>query len=214
MSDKRKIVLASRNPGKVREIQAILGQAGVKVIGLDAIDPHRTIPEPPEAAETFARNARAKATYYAGATRTWALADDSGLEVDALGGAPGTRSARYAAEQCRPGAGRDEIDAANNRKLLRELEGVGEEHRGARFVCHLAMSDGRSILLEASGVVQGRIARRPAGSNGFGYDPLFFLPELGCTTAELPPERKNQISHRGRATREFARRLAELLKRQ
>jgi XTP/dITP diphosphohydrolase len=210
MPGSRRIVLASRNPGKVREIRAVLAGAGIEAVGLDEIDPRRAIPEPAEHGASFAENARAKAAYYARATRAWALADDSGLEVAALGGAPGVRSARYAADRCPTDAARDQIDAANNAKLLRELEGIGDERRGARFVCHLALSDGRNILLEATGVVEGRIAHRPAGRNGFGYDPLFFVGELGCTTAQLPPERKNEISHRGRAVREFARLLAEL----
>jgi len=202
------IVVASRNPGKVRELAQVLAPLGLKLVGLDVIDPEGRIPAPPEDAATFAENARRKAIYYARTLGRWALADDSGLEVDALGGAPGVRSARYAAEECPAPAGRAEMDAANNRKLLRALAGVERNRRTARFVCHLAVSDGQGIVAEATGTVEGLIATQPAGRNGFGYDPLFFLPDLGRTAAQLDPRQKNAISHRGRA----ARRLAETLK--
>ncbi len=208
---RRRIVLASRNPGKVREIAAVLSDLTVEVVSLDEIDPAGAIPEPAEDHATFAENARAKAAYYARAAGCWALADDSGLEVHALGGAPGPRSARYAAQDCPAGADRQAIDAANNARLLRELKDVGEERRTARFVCHLALADGRGTLLECTGIVEGRIARAPRGRNGFGYDPLFFVPALGCTTAELPTERKNEISHRGQAARRFAALLKAML---
>jgi len=204
-------VLATRNAGKLREIAATLGALPVEVVGLDQIDPGWEIPEPAEDGGTFAENARAKASYYAARTGYWALGDDSGLEVDALGGAPGVRSARYAAEQLPSGAGRKEADAANNAKLLRELAGVPDRQRTGRFVCCLALSDGRRILLEAVGVTEGRIGRAPRGRNGFGYDPLFIVPALGRTTAELSPQQKNDISHRGQATRELARRLRDML---
>lgn len=142
----------------------------------------------------------------------WALADDSGLAVDALGGEPGVLSARYAGDECPVGADREAVDQANNAKLLRRLQGVPNEKRTARFICHLALADEKGILLEASGAVEGRIAHAPAGENGFGYDPLFFVPELGCTTAELSSKEKNRISHRGKAVREFAGKLAQYLK--
>ena len=211
MGRKRKILVASRNAGKVREIAAVLGPLGVELVALDEADPKGRIAEPPETGETFAANSRDKAEYYARATGLWALADDSGLEVEALSGAPGVRSARYAAGECPPGAGREEIDLANNAKLLRELADVPDERRAARFVCHLSLSDGRRILLEAGGALEGVIARQPSGANGFGYDPLFLVPALGRTTAQLPAEEKNAISHRGLASREFARRLARML---
>jgi len=211
MGGKRKILVASRNAGKVREIAAVLGGLGVELVALDEADPDRQIAEPPETGETFAANSRAKAEYYARATGQWALADDSGLEVEALGGAPGVRSARYAADECPPGAGRAEIDRANNAKLLRELAEAPDGRRAARFVCHLSLSDGRRILLEAAGVLEGIIARQPKGSNGCVYDPIFFLPALGLTTAQLPADGKNEISHRGLASREFACRLGKML---
>jgi len=161
-----------------------------------------------------AANARAKAGYYARAFGCWALADDSGLEVKALGGAPGVRSARYSADDCAGGGatpGREQMDSANNEKLLLELAEVPEAERSARFVCHLCLSDGRGTALEADGTIEGRIAQHPAGRSGFGYDPLFFVPALGCTMAQLPPEKKNEISHRGRATRTLARLLRAML---
>jgi XTP/dITP diphosphohydrolase len=212
MPRERRIVLASRNPGKVRELQAVLAEMDIQAVGLNEVDPQGKIPQPPEAGATFAENARSKAACYARATGCWALADDSGLVVDALGGAPGTGSARYAADRCPPGAGRAEIDAANNARLLEELAGVEDGLRTARFVCHLALSDGRGTLVEACGTVEGIIGRQPRGTNGFGYDPLFVLPQSGLTTAQLSPQQKNRISHRGRAGRQFAARLMQLLK--
>jgi len=210
MTRPRKILLASRNPGKVREIRAALGACGVEVAGLDEVDPDGRIPEPAEEAATFAGNARTKAAWYARATGLCALADDSGLVVAALGGAPGVRSARYAADECPAPRGRKEMDAANNRKLLRELAGVSEDGRTARFVCSLALSDGERTLLEAEGTVEGRIAAGAAGENGFGYDPLFVVDGLGRTAAELSPGQKNEISHRGKAVRELVRVMREL----
>ena len=206
-----RIVLATRNAGKAREIREVLRPLAVEVTTLAELDPKRRIGEPAETADTFAGNARRKARDYARATGGWALADDSGLVVDALDGAPGTRSARYAAEQAGPHADRRRIDQANNARLLAELADVPDGLRAARFVCHLALSDGREILLEATGALEGRIARAPAGCNGFGYDPLFFIPSAGCTAAQLAPEEKNRLSHRGQAVREFARRLGGLL---
>jgi XTP/dITP diphosphohydrolase len=204
----RTIVLATGNPGKLREIRQTLGDLPVQVLGLADLP---AIDEPAEDGDTFAANARDKAAYYARATGHWCLADDSGLVVDALDGRPGVYSARYAAEDCPPGAGRDVVDAANNRKLLGELADVPDQERTARFVCALALADGDSILLEASGAVEGRIGYEPHGANGFGYDPLFRLSDRDITTAELPPEQKNAISHRGQATRQFAELLKELL---
>lgn len=204
----RSIVLATRNPGKLKEIRQVLAPLGVEVTGLEAF---QDVEEPPEHGSTFAENARAKATAYARATGRWCLADDSGLLVDALDGAPGVLSARYAAERRPPSASRQQIDTANNTKLLGELKKIPDDKRTARFICHLALSDGEKILLETSGTVEGRIAHHPRGTNGFGYDPLFIADETGCTTAELPPERKNEISHRGKAVRSFADLLKSFL---
>jgi XTP/dITP diphosphohydrolase len=202
------IILASRNPGKLREMRQVLASLPVRVLGLRALD---EIDPPEEEGATFAENARAKALYYARATQRWCLADDSGLEVDALGGAPGVRSARYAAESFPLDPDRRARDAANTAKLLAALRDVDDELRTARFVCCLALADPQRVLLEASGTVQGRIARRPRGENGFGYDPVFLVPEDGRTAAEMAPEEKNRISHRGKAARRFAEMLKALL---
>jgi XTP/dITP diphosphohydrolase len=207
----RCIILATRNPGKLREIACVLRDLPVRVAGLGEV---ADVPEPAEDGATFAANSQAKALYYARATGEWCLADDSGLEVDALGGAPGVRSARYAVGDVPAGADRNTIDAANNARLLAALEGVPDERRGARFVCHLALAGPERVLIETFDTVSGRIGRRPQGDNGFGYDPLFFVPELGCTTASLPPDEKNRISHRGKALRHFARLLRAFLEQQ
>lgn len=208
-NSRRTVVLATSNPGKLREIQAVLADLPLHVMGLGELPP---VAPPVEDGATFADNARAKALYYAGATGYWCLADDSGLLVDALAGRPGVHSARYAADDdIAPDAGPHARDAANNGKLLRELADVTDEKRTARFVCHLSLADGQGILLEATGIVAGRIGRTPRGDNGFGYDPLFLISELGQTAAELEPERKNAVSHRGQATRRMRKLLADLL---
>jgi XTP/dITP diphosphohydrolase len=205
----RRLILATRNPGKVREIRHALGALGLQTLDLSA---YPQLEEPQETGATFAQNAREKALYYAQATGLWCLADDSGLEVDAIGGQPGVYSARFAAEQCPHGSTRAVLDTQNNRKLLAMLKDVPDEKRTARFVCHLAMAQPQRIMLEASDKVEGRIGHEEHGSNGFGYDPLFYMPQLGCTTAQLTQDQKNQISHRGKAVRRFVELLGELLK--
>ncbi|RMF84341.1 MAG: XTP/dITP diphosphatase [Planctomycetota bacterium] len=185
-----RILLATRNAGKLREIRRMTRDASWTWVGLaDFPD----VPEAVEDGETFAENARRKALHYAAATGLPTLADDSGLEVDALGGAPGVRSARYAGEP------RD--DARNNARLVAELRDVPEGERTARFCCAMALAVGDKVVCEADGVVEGRIIDEPRGTNGFGYDPHFLVPDLGRTTAELPPDEKNALSHRGRALR-------------
>jgi XTP/dITP diphosphohydrolase len=186
----------------------VLADLPLTVAGLEEFG---DIAEPDETGATFAENARQKALYYAAATGAWCLADDSGLIVDALGGEPGVRSARYAADETPAGAARAAIDAANNARLLRNLAAVPDEKRTARFMCHLAMADPSRVLIETFDTVEGRIIHKPRGGGGFGYDPLFLLPELGLTTAELPPEQKNAISHRGKALRHFASLLRSML---
>ncbi len=205
----RSIVLATRNPGKVEEIRQVLASLQVCVDGLEAFG---ELPEVEEVGETFADNARDKAMAYAQATGQWCLADDSGLVVDALDGAPGVHSARFAESDCPPDASRPEIDDANNAKLLKHLKGVPASQRTARFVCHLAMADGRQVLLEADGAVEGLIATSPAGQNGFGYDPLFAPRQANCTMAELSAQHKNRISHRGLAVRRFVEQLKRFLR--
>jgi XTP/dITP diphosphohydrolase len=188
-----KITIATSNPHKVDEIAAVLGRIGLVCEPMASAG----IPEPEEDGATFEENARIKAIAYAKALGLVVLADDSGLEVDALGGAPGVLSARYAGL----GATRAERDAANNAKLLRELNGVPHARRTARFVCALCVArpDG-SIVAEARGCFEGWISEAPRGSNGFGYDPLLVLPD-GRTSAELSPTEKNARSHRGNALR-------------
>ncbi len=197
-----KLFFASSNPNKVREVRAILEPAGVQLVGLDTFD--EPPPEPVEDRPTFAGNARIKAVHYARAAGRLCLADDSGLEVDALGGEPGVRSARWAGA----GATCAERDEANNRKLLEALKGVPRGERTARFVCSLCLCDpvGR-VVAETSGTVEGLIADEPRGDNGFGYDPLFLLPQLGRTSAELAPDQKNVLSHRGAAVRAMAEKI-------
>ncbi len=204
----QRIVLATTNPGKLREIRQVLGSLPIDVLGPETFG---EIDEPVEDGPTFAANAAIKARYYARATATWCLADDSGLVVDALDGAPGVFSARYGADRVPASAQRSEIDAANNAKLLEDMADIPDQRRTARFVCHLALSDGETILLEACGTVEGRIARAESGENGFGYDPLFIAEQTECAVAELSAEQKNQISHRGKAVREFAELLRAYL---
>ncbi|MFZ4749187.1 MAG: RdgB/HAM1 family non-canonical purine NTP pyrophosphatase [Phycisphaerales bacterium] len=196
----QKLVIATSNPHKVEEIQAVLGQVGIECVPLGDAG----IPEPEEDGATFEENARIKAVAYAKALGVTVLADDSGLEVDALGGAPGVHSARYAGI----GETRAERDAANNAKLLRALAGVPQARRTARFVCVLSVArpDG-SIVAEARGHFEGFIGEAPRGANGFGYDPLLVLAD-GRTSAELTSAEKNARSHRGNALRTLVRCLA------
>jgi len=192
------LLLATTNAHKLDEVREILDPLGIEVIGLDALpDSHD---EPIEDSDTFEGNARLKAIGYARSTGVQCMADDSGLEVDALGGRPGVYSARYAGI----GETRDERDNANNTLLLEELGGVQEEKRTARFVCAICVAnpDG-SIVCESKGFFEGRIGLAPKGSNGFGYDPLLFVPEANKTSAEMSSEEKNARSHRGEAIRKI-----------
>lgn len=182
-----RVVLATRNAGKLAEVVAIVGPAA-DVAALEAL---AGIELPPEDGDTYEENALVKGRAVTRAAGVPALADDSGLEVDALGGAPGVRSSRYAGPVCDP--------VANSDKLLRELDGVPARARGARFVCvaALVIPDGREWL--ARGEVEGRIADGSRGTGGFGYDPLFIPAGYECTFAEMTSEEKNEISHRTRA---------------
>jgi XTP/dITP diphosphohydrolase len=196
------ILIASGNAHKLKEIKAVLAPLGIAVEGLDAFD--ELPPEPVEDALTFEGNARLKAIGYAKATGRVCLADDSGLEVDALDGAPGVLSARFAGVD----GSRRERDAANNQLLVERLRGVAAEDRAARFVCAMCLASPEGeILAETRGEFQGVIVDEPRGTNGFGYDPYLWLPEEGCTSAELTPEEKNARSHRGAATRLIAEAL-------
>ncbi len=198
------IVFATSNAHKLDEVRGVFAPAGVAVEGLDALD--RPIDEPVEDQPTFAANAALKARYYAARTGRTCLADDSGLMVDALDGAPGVLSARYAGVS----GPRGEIDRANNRKLLDALADVPEDQRTARFICAMALSAGEQIIAEVTGEVRGRILTEPRGENGFGYDPLFFMAALGRSAAELAPDQKNAISHRGAAARRMIEAIGRL----
>jgi XTP/dITP diphosphohydrolase len=182
------LVLATRNPHKAAEMGTMLKDLGVRVRSLAEFD---GAPEVVEDGSTYEENALKKARSAAAFTGKPSLADDTGLEVEALDGRPGIHAARFAGEQC---SFQDNIT-----KLLAALEGVPRERRGARFVCVLAFvgPDGREELVR--GELEGRITEEPAGIGGFGYDPVFFSPEAGKTLAELSPEEKNRISHRRRA---------------
>ncbi|MFL5349541.1 MAG: XTP/dITP diphosphatase [Hyalangium sp.] len=186
---KPRLLFATTNAGKVKELRGLLGDA-VEVVSLKDLPP---IPEPVEDGATFEANAEKKARAYAQASGLAALADDSGLCVDALGGRPGVHSARYA----------EGDDRARYLKLLGELEGVPEERRTASFQCALclALPGGKSWL--EVGRCEGRILTGPRGSHGFGYDPVFFIPALGKTMAELTAEEKSGVSHRGQAFRKM-----------
>lgn len=192
MKKLNKLVLASQNQHKVDEIQDWFNPLSLKIIALSQF----TREMPPETGATFAENAYIKARNGFELSGLPTLADDSGLEVDALGGAPGVRSARYAGER----AG----DAANNHKLLADLEGISQ--RSARFCCAMALVLG-DVTIQAYGTLEGVILRTERGSCGFGYDPLFWLPEQNMSLAELSPEAKNKISHRARALADMARKL-------
>jgi XTP/dITP diphosphohydrolase len=181
-----KLLFATTNPHKAREIGQMLGPLGIEVCSLADLAPD--LPEPVEDADTFEGNARLKAVAYAQALHMSCLADDSGLEVDALGGAPGVHSARYAGL----GKNREERDRANNDKLIAELHRLGNVDRSARFVCALCLvnAEGR-VLFEARGTFPGVITDQARGENGFGYDPHLFLPDVQKTSAELPPDEKS-----------------------
>ncbi|OQX32131.1 MAG: non-canonical purine NTP pyrophosphatase, RdgB/HAM1 family [Candidatus Sedimenticola endophacoides] len=194
-----RIVLASNNEGKVREINQLLADEVIEVVPQRAFD----IPEAEETGLSFVENAILKARNAARLSGLPAIADDSGIEVDALKGAPGIYSARFAG----PGSS----DRENNQKLLQALDGVPESGRGARFQCvmvYMRHADDPTPLI-CQGTWEGRILEAPQGENGFGYDPLFLVPEQGCTSAELQAEQKNRLSHRGQALR----RLIEALTR-
>lgn len=195
-----KWLLATRNAGKLREIRAACALPGVEWVGLDAFP---DIPEAPEPGATFGENARAKALYYAEYSGLVALADDSGLEVEALGGAPGVISAHF--------AGEPRSDDANNRHLIAELRRRPNAARDARFVCCMALAGRGRVLLESRGVLNGQIIDEPRGVNGFGYDPHFLATDSGLTLAEMPTEAKNRISHRGQALRALRVELPRIL---
>ena len=196
-----RLILATENEHKVREIRELLSDLGVEVAHLGEL------PDPPqltETGETFAENECEKALACARATGELCLADDSGLMVDALGGAPGVRSARYAGE----GATQQELVA----KLLAELTGVPEAERTARFVCALSLCGPEGEIGRWEGRVEGLITLDPRGDGGFGYDPVFLYPPAGATFAQMRPDEKNAVSHRARALAQFREDLPAILR--
>jgi XTP/dITP diphosphohydrolase len=192
MPDRAQVVVATTNPGKIREISGILDglttNTGTR-IDLVSLDAFPGIVEPEETGLTFAENARLKARYYARATGLACVADDSGLEIDAIDNQPGVHSARWHGTDYQ----------VKFQKIYELIAARGQSGSPARFVCHVALAAPDGLLFETEGVVHGRIADAPRGTNGFGYDPVFFYPPFGCTLAEIDLERKATISHRGQA---------------
>ena len=178
---------ATSNPGKLREFRAASG-AGIDIESLPGL---RGIAPPEETGDTFEANAAQKAIYYSNLTDQMVFVDDSGLSVDVLGGAPGVYSARY--------AGPDATDEANNRLLLERMRGVTD--RRARYVCVIALARGGELIRTFRAEVEGQLLTEPRGTNGFGYDPLFYYPPFGCGFGEIDPDRKQSVSHRGEALR-------------
>lgn len=224
-----RVVLATSNLHKVDEMRAILtrprgggglgGLAGVELVGLRDLPNAGALREPAETGSTFEQNATIKALSYARQTGLVCLADDSGLEIDALGGHPGVISSHYCTDGREEGMTRPQRDAANNQRVLRELEGVRAEQRGARFVCVMVLAGPGSFspLHQSRGTFEGRIGMLgdvPRGENGFGYDPLFLVGAepyfFSVTSAELSTEEKNRLSHRGAAAREMSEFLRTL----
>ena len=203
----RRIFIATSNPGKLRDFVGAAAGHGVEIAGLPGFS---SLPAVVEDGDTFEANARKKAESYSRhVPGEIVVADDSGLEVDALYGAPGVHSARYAApellgtEPHEAGANTD--DDANNARVLRELKNIPAQQRGARFVCVLVAARGGKSLANFRGTAEGIILEAPRGTNGFGYDPLFYFPQIKKTFAELTAEEKAHYSHRGAAFREFLR---------
>jgi XTP/dITP diphosphohydrolase len=189
-----RLLVATTNPGKLREIRLIVADLAVQILSLEA---YPEVPPAEETGQTFAENARAKALYYAAATGLLTVAEDSGLEIDALGGAPGVYSARYGLPHA--------VDYPQKFELIyRQLRERGAASSTARFVCALAVASGRSVAFEARGAVEGVIIFSPRGEGGFGYDPILYYPPLGRTLAELSEQEKAVISHRGQAFRALA----------
>jgi XTP/dITP diphosphohydrolase len=196
----RRILIATSNPGKLRDFAGAARPHGIEIA---AIPNFSSLPPVVEDGQTFEENARKKAEEYSRhAAGEMVVADDSGLEVDALNGAPGVHSARYAADQPHL-AEENTDDDANNARVLRELRALGEEQRRGRFVCVLAAARDGKTLSTFRGIAEGLILDRPRGKNGFGYDPLFYFPEIQKTFAELTAEEKARYSHRGSAFRQL-----------
>ena len=197
----KKIVIATKNIDKVKEIKAVLAELPAEILSLADFD---ELPDAVEDGKTFEENARIKAKFFSEKLGLACLADDSGLEVDALSGAPGVNSARF--------AGYHADDGTNNQKLLRELEKIGVEESKADYKCALVFIDTDGTEIQTSGIIKGTIKNIPCGSGGFGYDPYFYIDDKK-TMAQLSPEEKNSISHRGEALRKMIPKLIRSLDR-
>ena len=195
----KEIVLASSNQGKVREVEMMMKDMGIRVIPLSETSFTEEIEEN---GSTFEENAVIKAKAVAEKLLVPVLADDSGLEIDYLDKAPGIYSARY--------LGHDTPYSIKNRLILEKLEGVADEQRTARFVCSMALAFPDGKVLTTTATMEGRIAYEIKGENGFGYDPIFYLPQYGMSSAEMSPEQKNEISHRGKALRMMKEEIAKI----
>ena len=184
----RELFIATKNPGKQRELEALLVESGLRVVGPELV---AEMSAPVEDGRTFQANARKKAIYYSRAVDSLVIADDSGLEIDALGGEPGVRSARL--------GGASATDDDRVRLVLRRMEGVPWERRGARFRCVIAIAQRGEVLADFEGSVEGRITYEPQGGEGFGYDPIFYFPPMDRTFADMTRAEKERVSHRGQA---------------
>ena len=196
----KRIIFATGNEGKMREIRMILGNLGVPVLSMKEAGISADIEEN---GKSFAENAAIKAKVIMEMTGEIVMADDSGLEIDYLDGAPGIYSARF--------MGEDTSYDIKNKALIDKLAGVPDEKRTARFVCAIACALPDGQILESRGTMEGIIGYEIKGENGFGYDPIFYLPECGCTSAEISPEKKNELSHRGKALRVMKEKLEKYL---
>lgn len=194
-----KVALASNNQNKLREMKSILSPLGWEILSMKELGIHV---EPEENGLTFEENSKIKAVAVMEATGLPAIADDSGIQVDALKGAPGVHSARYGGEACPD-------DKARNRYLLKNMEQVPDGQRGGRFVSVITMAKPDGSIISARGELEGQILRQETGNGGFGYDPLFYISSEGCTMAELSSERKNEISHRAVALGRFVDKIKE-----
>ncbi len=195
-----RIIFATGNMGKMKEIKMILGDLNIPVVSMKEAGITADIVED---GKSFEENALIKAKTICSLTGEVAMADDSGLEIDYLHGEPGIYSARY--------MGEDTSYRIKNANLIERLNGVPDEKRTARFVCAMAAAFPDGTVLTTRGTIEGRIGYEERGENGFGYDPIFYLPEYQCTTSELPLEKKNELSHRGKALREMKEKLKERL---
>ena len=197
---KRKLILATHNKGKLKEIQVLLSDLDIDIMSLDEAE---NAPHVVEDGKTFMENAFKKAKVIAEATGIMALADDSGLEVDALDGAPGVHSARYSGENA--------SDASNNEKLLADLKGVSSGKRGAHFSCVIIVYHPSGQWISTEAKCEGEITKKVIGDRGFGYDPVFYIPSIKRTMAQLSPEEKNSLSHRGKALEKLKAELPNFL---